>query len=154
MLWLLSQLEDPSGPIKFDEIKPAINATIRIIREIRETCGIDTSSSTNLFITDGDSVVALRYCFNFGHYPTDSPESVGDHHLSYLSLWYTLGRDYGCHAGEWQTIGGSELADTVIVASEPLTKDISTWVEVPEYSMLCARTGNNGPVISVNYLDI
>ncbi|MFT5112536.1 MAG: glutamine amidotransferase [Parasphingorhabdus sp.] len=151
---LLSQLDEPSGTIQFDEIKPAIESVFRIIRDVRATCGIDTSSSVNLFITDGESVVAVRYCFNFGHYPIDSPESVREHHLSYLSLWYTLGRDYGCHAGEWQTIGGSESADTVIISSEPLTEDISTWVEVPEYGMLCARTGSEGPVISLDYLDI
>jgi hypothetical protein len=26
----------------------------------------------------------------------------------------------------------------VIVASEPITKDFSTWVEVPEYAMMTA----------------
>ena len=30
-----------------------------------------------------------------------------------------------------------------IVASEPLTRDVSTWVEVPEYSMLHAVIRRN-----------
>ena len=150
---LLSQLQDPCDYIHTDELKPAIEATFRIIRDIRSQCGIDTSSSANLFLSDGRQVAAVRYCFDFGHYPVDGQESVRDYHLTYLSLWYTLGQEYGYHNGEWQTIGGDK-ADTVIIASEPLTQDVSTWLEVPEYSLLCATTANGKPQISLDYLDV
>jgi glutamine amidotransferase len=33
---------------------------------------------------------------------------------------------------------GSDRLESIIVASEPITKDTSTWVEVPEYAMLTA----------------
>ena len=33
-------------------------------------------------------------------------------------------------------VGGASRSDSVIVSSEPLTRDVSTWVEVPEYSLL------------------
>ena len=82
------------------------------------------------------------------------PESVHSYHLTYLSLWYTLGREYGYHDGEWQTIGGSDSADTVIIASEPLTRDVSTWLEVPEYSMLCANTSDGKPRVFLDYLEV
>ena len=64
-----------------------------------------------------------------------------------------LGREYGYHGGEWQTVGGSDKADTVIIASEPLTGNVSTWLEVPEYSMLCASTYDGIPQISLDYID-
>ena len=84
----------------------------------------------------------------------DSPQSVHSYHLTYLSLWYTLGREYGYHDGEWQTIGGSDSADTVVIASEPLTRDVSTWLEVPEYSMLCADTHDGKPRVFLDYLEV
>src|SRR5439155_912929 len=84
---------------------------------------------------NGD-LAAVRYCFDFGCYRTDDPARVHEANLSYLSLWYTLGRDYGLHDGEWKMTGGAEHADSIIVASEPLTRDTSAWVELPEYGAL------------------
>jgi glutamine amidotransferase len=151
---LLSQLDDPTGFIQVDEMKAAIEAVFRIIRDVRMQCGIEVCSSVNLFITDGHQVIAVRHCFNFGHFPMVEPDSVHEHHLSYLSLWYTLGTEYGYHDDEWKTIGGSDCVDTVIVASEPLTRDTTTWLEVPEYSMLSASTKNDRSTVSLEYLDL
>jgi glutamine amidotransferase len=151
---LLSKLEGLTDYIHPGELKEAVEATYRIIRDVRIKCGIDTCSSANLFITDGRQVAAVRYCFDFGRYPVGDPESVHDYHLTYLSLWYTLGREYGYYDEEWQTMGGSDKADTVIIASEPLTRNISTWLEVPEYSMLSANTCGSNPRVSLDYLDV
>jgi len=151
---MISQLENPYGFIDTEELGSALEATFRIIRDVRARCGIDSCSSANLFISDGHEVATVRYCFDFGRYPMDGPESVHDHHLEYLSLWYTLGREYGFHDGEWQTAGGGDIADTIIIASEPLTRDVSTWLEVPEYSMLCASTCAGKPKLSLTYLDV
>src|SRR5690606_9099697 len=103
------------------------------------------SSSVNLFVTNGEVALALRWCFDFGRYRTDDPAQVHEANLTYLSLWYTLGREFGRHDGEWKTIGGEESADSVIVASEPLTRDATSWLEVPEYSLLCAERATAGP---------
>lgn len=151
---LLSQLKEPMDFIHVKELKAAIESTFRIIQDVRMKCGIDTSSAVNLFLSDGQHIVAVRYCFDFGRYQVDDLETLHEHQLNYLSLWYTLGREYGNHDGEWQTIGGCDTADTVVIASEPLTNDISTWLEVPEYSMLCASTAEDSPRISLHYLDV
>ena len=151
---LLSQLKDPTDFIRVKELKPSIEAVFRIIREVRMQCGIDTASSVNLFLSDGQSIIAVRYCFDYGRYPVDNLEALNINQLDYLSLWYTLGREYGNYGGEWQTIGGSDTADTVVIASEPLTNDISTWLEVPEYSMLCASASDDSPRVSLHYLDV
>ena len=72
--------------------------------------------------------------------------------LSYLSLWYTAGRDYGLHDGEWKMTGGSENANSVLIASEPLTRDTAAWMEVPEYCMLHAAIEAGRPLITLRDL--
>jgi predicted glutamine amidotransferase len=131
----------------------AVTGAIAIIREERAALGIDTSSSLNLFITDGRQIVAVRYCFDFGRYPTVDAARVHEANLSFLSLWYTAGRDYGLHDGEWRMTGGAEQADSILVASEPLTRDVASWVEVPEYSLLHAEIRGDRPVATIHYLD-
>ena len=95
----------------------------------------------------------MRYCFDFGCYATVHPSAVHEANLNYLSLWYTLGRDYALHEGEWQMSGGAENADSIIVASEPLTRDTSSWVELPEYGALFAEIRRGRPYVSVKLLD-
>ncbi len=149
---LLSQLEDPKGPLDQTEIREAIESAFAIIRDVRSRVGIVTSSSVNLFITDGERLAAVRYCFDFGCYKTEDPAAVHEANLSYLSLWYTLGREYGFHDGDWKMIGGGETANSVMVASEPLTRDTSAWLELPEYSMLYTTVRDGQPVAEVEHL--
>jgi len=150
---LVSQLDDPSKSSSAEEIMAAMDRTLAILREVRTTCGIASSSSVNLFLTTGDQLAAVRYCFDFGCYPTEDPAQVHEANLSFLSLWYTSGREYGQHDGEWKMIGGSDAADSIIIASEPLTRDTSTWLEVPEYSMIYADTRGGVPSVEIHYLD-
>jgi len=42
----------------------------------------------------------------------------------------------------------------VIVASEPITEDATTWLEVPEYSMLHVEAKGGRPKIGVMELDV
>jgi glutamine amidotransferase len=111
------------------------------------------SSSVNLFIANGRQLVALRYCFDFGRYPTEGVDRVHEANLSFLSLWYTLGRNYALHGNEWKMTGGAERAESILVASEPLTRDTSSWVELPEYGALFAEIRNARPYVSVRLLD-
>jgi len=99
---ILSQVEEPRLPPTGAALVAAVTRAIAIIREERAALGIDTSSSLNLFITDGRQIVAVRYCFDFGRYPTLDATRVHEANLSFLSLWYTAGRDYGLHDGEWR----------------------------------------------------
>jgi glutamine amidotransferase len=149
---LVSVLKSPHKRPGGDELHEALQATLRILREARKELGIATVSPVNLFLTDGTQLAAARYCFDFGCYPQDPAEFVPGH-LSYYSLWYTAGRDYGQHDGEWKMTGGSDNATSVLVASEPLTRDTNAWVEVPEYSMLHATVRKDRPAITVRDLD-
>ncbi len=150
---IVSALPDPTRHATREELLTAIETALAIIRDARAQLGIAHSSSVNLFIADGTQLAAVRYCFDFGCYVTDEPARVHEANLNFLSLWYTLGRDYGMNDGEWRMTGGAENADSIIVASEPLTKDTSTWVEVPEYSALHAELTGGTPAVTVHYLD-
>jgi glutamine amidotransferase len=149
---LVSQLKAPQARPAANELHEAVQKTLHILRETRAELGVATASPLNLFITDGTQLGAVRYCFDFGCYPTDAAELVPGH-LSYYSLWYTAGRDYGLHEGEWQMTGGSDNATSVLIASEPLTRDTDAWVEVPEYSMLHATLRKERPAITLRDLD-
>jgi len=150
---LVSHLENPSRYVTVDEIARALEKTLAIIRKTRAHLGIATSSPVNLFITTGREIVAARYCFDFGCYRTDDPARVIEANFTYYSLWYTSGREYGYYDGEWKMIGGADTADSIMIASEPLTRDTSTWLEVPEYSMIYADTRSGRPTVEIRYLD-
>lgn len=145
---LMSQLADPTADPSTEEIRKAVETTLTILREIRMRRGIDTSSSVNLFLCDGNDLIATRFTFDYGCYADELPETG----MEFLSLWYTLGSDYGYHDDEWKMIGGSSGARSAMVASEPLTRDSSTWIEVPEYSML--SVSYEGGCARVNMLDL
>jgi predicted glutamine amidotransferase len=149
----VSRLADPSKPGSEKSVFEAIEQTLGIIRGAREKLGIDVSSSVNLFIANGSQLAAVRYCFDFGRYRTEDPSKLHEANLGFLSLWYTLGRDYALHDGEWRMTGGAENADSVIVTSEPLTRDTSSWVELPEYGALFAEVRRGRPHIAVRLLD-
>jgi predicted glutamine amidotransferase len=149
----VSQLADPARPAPEAEVFGAIEKTLAIIRAARNELGIAQSSSVNLFIANGEQLAAVRYCFDFGCYRTEDPARVHEANLSFLSLWYTLGRDYGLHDGEWKMSGGAGQARSILVASEPLTRDTSAWVELPEYGALFAERRAGRPYVSIRLLD-
>jgi predicted glutamine amidotransferase len=149
---MLSQLADPGDYPTSAELRRAIERTLNIIASVREARGISVASSCNLFITDGRQIFAVRYCFDFGRYPTDDPAKVHEANLNYLSLWYTSGREYGFYDDEWQMVGGAAAANSVMVASEPLSRDMSKWLEVPEYSLLHTEQHSGRPVTEIHYI--
>ena len=149
----VSQLLNPSEALEEKLLFEAIQKTLEIIRDVRARLDISLSSSVNLFVANGSQLAAVRYCFDFGCYRTEDPANVHEANLSFLSLWYTLGRDYALHDGEWKMVGGAENADSIIVASEPLTRDTSAWVELPEYGALFAEIRHGRPRLAVRLLD-
>ena len=149
----LSRLKEIKAELEEKQLFSAIQDTLDIIREARAKLGIALSSSVNLFIANGRQLAALRYCFDFGCYRTGDPSKVHEANLNFLSLWYTLGRDYALHDGEWQMTGGAENADSIIVASEPLTRDTASWVELPEYGALFAEMRDGRPRVAVRLMD-
>ena len=132
---ILSQLEDPTGTPESEELAEATVKTLQIVRDVRVRHGIDTSSPTNLFVTTGRALVATRFSYDYGWYP--EADSMLEIDLPFVSLWYTLGDRYALHEGEWG-MSGDDVVRSLLLSSEPLTEDASTWLEVPEYSLVVA----------------
>ena len=133
---VLSQLDDPYGLPETRELADATAGALRILRTVRAAHGIDTSSPVNLCVSTGRAVVATRFSFDYGWYPPEDEMLETD--LPFVSLWYAIGGEYAERDGDWQMTAG-DPPRSVIIASEPLTTDFSTWLEVPEYSMLTAE---------------
>jgi len=144
---IVSRLADPVS-FSVEDLRTAIVEALAIISDARHEAGIHVSSSVNLFMSNGEVAAAVRYCFDFGRYRTDDPARVNEANLRYLSLWYTLGHDFGQHENEWKMAGGEDSADSILIASEPLTSDLSSWIEVPEYGLLAANMSTQRPEIS------
>jgi glutamine amidotransferase len=151
---LLSRLPDPGREPARDELVTAVEELIDILRQTRQRHGIDISSSCNLFIATGTQVLGLRYCFDFGRFRTKSPDAVHEANLSYLSMWFTLGREFGFHDGEWQMVGGRDMATSTLIASEPLSSNTAHWLQVPEYSLIHAESGDGSPSVMIRALSV
>jgi glutamine amidotransferase len=148
---ILSQLDDPFGLPETSELADATAEALRILRRVRAAYGIDTSSPVNLCVSTGRSVVATRFSFDYGWYPPEDEMLETD--LPFVSLWYALGGAYAQHDDDWQMTAG-DPPRSVIIASEPLTIDHSTWLEVPEYTMLTAELTPAGLEFETRDLDV
>lgn len=150
---LMSHVKDPTADLEADEILEALEATLKVIRAARKKHGICTSSPVNLFICDGNDLVATHFTFDPGSFPDGVPHGIHPDNLTRLGLWYTWGREYGFHDGEWKMLAADESADSVIVSSEPLTREHSSWREVPLQHALYVQRTEQGPSIRVQPLD-
>lgn len=126
----LSQFSDLSQKISMDEACTALIRTLKILKEIREKNNIHDPSPLNLFVTDGKFLIVTRFVFDFG-LKTDDLEKA---FLEYHSLWATFGEKYGIYDGVYK-MQGSAKRNNILLASEPLTIDHTTWIELPEYSL-------------------
>lgn len=149
---VLSQLDDPAEPVDADDLERATVRALEILREVRGRHGIETSSPINLFLATGRCLVATRYVMDYGWFPPDDPMLELD--LPYVSLWYTAGREYADHDGEWQMLYSDARPQSLLIASEPLTADTSTWLELPEYSLLRVSQDEDGLTQEIVALDV
>jgi glutamine amidotransferase len=147
---LISQLGDCAADPGAADLIEATIAVLKILRDARSRHGIATSSPINLFMATGRCLVATRFVMDYGWYPDDDPMLESD--LPYVSLWYTAGGSYVNHRDGWQMLASDGEPQSLLIASEPLTADTSTWLEVPEYSLLSVT--RNGHGLSVETVDL
>lgn len=130
----LSQLKKSADNYDATTITKAIIETLKILQQVRHHHNIAINSPVNLFITNGEFIAATRFVLDYGWQPVDTTSSP---HFAYHSLWYTYGERYGCFDNEYRMKGGDKKS-SIIIASEPLTEDTTTWIEVPEYTLIMA----------------
>lgn len=142
---VLSQLDDPWGPAGAEQLATAASRAIEILRGIRDRLGLHTQSPVNLVISDGDSLVATRFCFDYGWYPDDDSFFAGEREFDFTTLWYTIGERFDEDERGWSMRFGDRSA-AAVVASEPIGDDPTDWFEVPEYSMLVIERDGDGEI--------
>ena len=141
----LAQLGNPFATCGAEEMARAVCDALRIVQEVRERRGIKTQSPINLVLTDGRSLVATRYVFDYGWYPDDGSFFSGEREHDFTTLWYTTALRQVQPSGDGPAAGiGATTA--LLIASEPLTEDTSTWLSAPEYSMLVAKPNEQGTI--------
>lgn len=134
----LSQLSEFSTNYETEDVSKAIIETLKILQRVRYKRNIKINSPVNLFITNGEFIAATRFVLDYGWFAAEKQPSS---HAAYHSLWYTYGESYGYHDNEYK-MKGSDIKSSIIIASEPLTEDTTTWLEVPEYTLVVARHVN------------
>ncbi|MBA3661837.1 MAG: class II glutamine amidotransferase [Gammaproteobacteria bacterium] len=130
----LSQLSHPLSSFEPTDVSAAIIKTLKILQRVRQQYNIAVTSPINLFISNGEFIAATRFVFDYGWHPTDNHLAT---HFTYHSLWYTYGESYGYYDDEYK-MKGTKKKNSIIIASEPLTEDTTTWIEVPEYTLIMA----------------
>jgi glutamine amidotransferase len=150
---LLSQLPDPHGDFAAQDIAGAVQATLRVLARVRREIGITTFSPMNLFLSDGNDIVAACYSFDLGRY-----DGLGDDYHppeeEVLRIWYTTGHSYGLYGTEWRMQGDPGDHSSCIIASEPLTRDRSTWRSVPMQHLVYVRRTEGRPRVEIVPLDV
>ncbi len=146
---ILSQIRASREEWSIHHITEALCETIEIIGKVRQRHGIQTSSPLNLFLTNGEWIIATRFYYDFGCYES----KVRSTDLTFTSLWYTLGERFGFYDGEYKMIG-HEKTKSILIASEPLTLESSHWVELPEYSLMKAYKEEGGYKVELENIEI
>ncbi len=148
---VLSRLPDPFGQATAEQLVAATEEALVILRELRDVHEIHTQSPVNLVVGNGNSLVATRFCFDYGWYPDDGSFFADEREFDYTTLWYALGASFSPADDGWDVRFGSQTA-AALVASEPLRRDTSGWLEAPEYAMLVIERDGHGVSVDVREL--
>ena len=99
-----------------------------------------------MILTDvGKFLVAIRFYFNYGI----ASKEIDPAHSVYHSMWFAYGHRYREVDGEYHMTSGNQ---SLIIASEPLTKDTTSWIQVPQYSLMTVE--KVGGELSISTEDI
>ncbi|KAJ8654991.1 hypothetical protein O0I10_009387 [Lichtheimia ornata] len=120
----LSFLSNPKAE-KFDhqELKDAMLKTIAQLNEWAEEANITEPSLLNFAVTDGESVVCVRYI-------SSKTEEAA-------SLYFSSGTRFESYRpGHYRMVKADRREDMVVVASEPLTFEKADWLTIPTNNIL------------------
>ena len=120
----LNHIEDPMGDVTCDDMVYAMNKALDDLSELLVKNNMKQHSYLNLAVTNGTSLVAVRYTTN----PDVQP----------ASLYYAFGKQYnteidGCVI---DPATDGKRPTTILVASEPITARRSDWMKVERNSMM------------------
>ncbi|KAF7721291.1 hypothetical protein EC973_004967 [Apophysomyces ossiformis] len=120
----LSFLSNPNADsFEHQELKNAMVKTIAQLNAWADEAGITEASLLNFAVTDGASVVCVRY--------TSSKTEEA------ASLYFSSGTRFECYRpGHYRMVKADRREDMVVVASEPLTFEKADWLTIPTNNIL------------------
>ncbi len=140
---LMSQYDDPSRDMDADEIIAGLRQFMQVVLDIKRRHNNTKIAKLKFFLADGNDLVVA----NMGlgpDYATEIDASWDDLRGSKPGtpefalagvlepLWYLAGDDYAKYEGTYDMkVADGGKASTIIVASEHLTEDPSSWTRVP-----------------------
>jgi glutamine amidotransferase len=151
---VLSRLDAPFGPAPAEDLARAVSESLRVIRDVREQRGIDRQSAVNLVVSDGSSIVATRFCFDYGWYADRRSTYAGEREFDFTTLWYAACEAFAPGPAGWETRYGDGPPRAVLIASEALNDERTDWIEVPEYTMLVVTRSDTGVTVDVRELEL
>ncbi len=152
---LMSQYDDPSADMDIDEIVEGLRRFMKAVLEIKKRHQNTKTAKLKFFLADGNDLVVAN--LGLGEdYATEidadwdelrkAPVGSPEFGLAGViePVWYLAGDDYAAYEGSYEMrVRDADGASTIIVASEPLTKDASQWQRVPfQHVVAFERSGD------------
>lgn len=118
----LNHIADPLGSVTCEEMVHAMMKMFEDLDALLIEAGVRQHSYLNLSVTNGTSLVAVRYTTN----PNVQP----------ASLYYMFGKEYHCRGDVCMMEPTFGRPSAIVVASEPFTARRSDWMKVERNGMM------------------
>ncbi len=118
----LNHIANPLGSVTCEEMVHAMMKMFEDLDALLIEAGVRQHSYLNLAVTNGTSLVAVRYTTN----PNVQP----------ASLYYMFGKEYHCRGDVCMMEPTFGRPSAIVVASEPFTARRSDWMKVERNGMM------------------
>ncbi|MBI2794999.1 MAG: class II glutamine amidotransferase [Ignavibacteria bacterium] len=118
----LNNINDPFGKVTCEEMVFALTKMFEDLNTLMIDSDVRQHSYLNLAVTNGTSLVSVRYTTN----PNVQP----------ATLYYMHGKEYHCHGDICVMEPTYGKPSAIVVASEPFTSRRSDWMKVERNSMM------------------
>ena len=123
----LTELKKTGGENSPDSLITAITNTISLLNSWSKEACIQEPNYYNFALTDGETIITTRY--------------VSDPSLEAASLYYSTGENF-IFQDPASTIATRPNDNTLLIASEPLTRKEKNWTKVPNNHMIIDSRAN------------
>ncbi|NQW30168.1 MAG: class II glutamine amidotransferase [Ignavibacteria bacterium] len=118
----LNHIEDPHGHVSCEEMVHAMQQMFKDLNSLMVEHEIKQHSYLNFAVSNGTSLIAVRYTTN----PNVQPSS----------LYYMHGKEYHCNDDVCMMEPTYSKPSAIVVASEPFTTRRSDWMKIERNSMM------------------
>ena len=119
---ILNHIQDPYGDVTCDEMVYAMEQALKDFSDLLLQHNIKSHSYLNFCLTNGTSIVAIRYTTN--------------QHVQPATLYYMFGKEYRCDGDTCYMVQSNSTPNCIVLASEPFTARRPDWMKAERNSML------------------